>query len=244
MNDEPGPAHSPTLPCHQPKVVATGQSCGRGEHALRRRGACGPCCGEQRESPVLHGCACAAGTRGSATGGGCSAGKYACSRWISRYWLAKSLSPPTLGVPDTTPGYRRTARRTHPTPRGRPYKATHPRSAGSIRVSVHRPAEGRSATRRTREMLASEHILWHSAALVSVRALGWPDGSGSPTAPRKLCRTSGGFRCGSSYLRAQLWTTLWMLPVVGARPSSPEVGGSGWVGGLDMTEGRRGEGSS
>src|SRR3954468_10397383 len=33
MNDEPGPAHSPALPGHQPEIVATGQSCGRGEHA-------------------------------------------------------------------------------------------------------------------------------------------------------------------------------------------------------------------
>ena len=33
MNDEPGPACSPTLPGHQPKVIATGQSCRRGEHA-------------------------------------------------------------------------------------------------------------------------------------------------------------------------------------------------------------------
>src|SRR6185503_3399698 len=29
-------------------------------------------------------------------------------------------------------------------------------------------------------MFAYHHVLWHSPTLVSVRALGWPDGSGSP----------------------------------------------------------------
>ena len=131
-----------------------------------------------------------------------------------------------------------------PTPRGRPYKATHPRSASSIRVSVHRQARaGRRHAAHARCLLANTSCGIARRLLACVLLVGQM-GVGALTAPRELCRTSGGFRCGSSYLRAQLWTTLWMLPVVGARPSSPVVGGSGWVGGLDMTEGRRGEGSS
>jgi hypothetical protein len=102
-----------------------------GSTQVRRKGACGPWHGEQRGSPVRRGYACAAGTRGSAPGGGCSAGKYACSRWISRYWLAKFSSPtarsthphltgdlirlrtPDQRVPPGCPGPTRTAARRH-----------------------------------------------------------------------------------------------------------------------------------
>jgi hypothetical protein len=135
-----------------------------------------------------------------------------------------SLVPVDARSPGTTPSLPTDGAQNSPTPRGRPYKATHPRQAGPTRVPVvtcrcplaARPRPARRHAAHS-QMLASEHILWHSAALVSVRALGWPDGSGSPAAPRKLCRASGGFRCGSPYLRAQLWTTLWMLPVSSGR---------------------------
>ena len=45
---------------------------------IRRRACRAPCCDAQRGSRARHGCACAAGSRAYAPGGGCSAGKCAC----------------------------------------------------------------------------------------------------------------------------------------------------------------------
>jgi hypothetical protein len=44
----------------------------------------GPCCGASQGWRDRHGCACAAGSRGSSRGGGCSAGRCACSLGGSR----------------------------------------------------------------------------------------------------------------------------------------------------------------
>jgi hypothetical protein len=85
---------------------------------LRRRGLCDPCADEPRGSPGRHGCACAGGTRGYAPGGGCSAGKYACSR-LDLPMLARQvqLSPSRPdGAQDS------------PTTDGRPSQSTAPRS--------------------------------------------------------------------------------------------------------------------
>ena len=184
MNDEPGPAHSPTLPGHQPKIVATGQSCGRGEHASQA---------DRRLRPLPR--------RAARIARPARVRMRSRNPWVRDRrrlfgWKVRLLTVdlPVLARQVICPRRRPASRpqrpvlpsdgaQNSPTPRGRPYEATHPRPAGSIRVPVRPPddpPDGRSATRRTREMLASEHILWHSAALVSVRALGWPDGSGSP----------------------------------------------------------------
>ena len=53
----------------------------RGDQADSSRGPCGD---ERRGWRDRRGCACAAGSRGSSRGDGCSAGKYACSRVGSR----------------------------------------------------------------------------------------------------------------------------------------------------------------
>jgi hypothetical protein len=83
----PGPA--PTANCRG-EVSATPQSLRRGQHDYlgfrpdRRRlkpTACrDPWRGEWRGWRGRHGCACAAGNRGSSRAGGCSAGRCACSR--------------------------------------------------------------------------------------------------------------------------------------------------------------------
>ena len=55
------------------------QACLRGQH-VRRRASRDPCADGRRGSPGPHGSASAAGTRGSWTDAGCSAGTCACSR--------------------------------------------------------------------------------------------------------------------------------------------------------------------
>ena len=57
---------------------------------LRPTARCGPCVGGPRRWRGRRGCACAAGSRASWRGGGCSAGKYACSRSDSIGSLAGS----------------------------------------------------------------------------------------------------------------------------------------------------------
>ena len=162
-----------------------------GSKRLRQTVLCDPCDDVPRGSPGRHGCASADGTRGSAHDGGCWAGKYACSR-LDLPVLARQVrlvpgpmaaSRPSFGVTG-----ERHAKLTHTG--GRPYRDYAPPDRPDKLGATCRPP---NATRRHAghgEMLAHGRILWHGPALVSVRALGWPDGSGSPTAPREICRPS------------------------------------------------------
>jgi hypothetical protein len=244
MNDEPGPAHSPTLPGHQPKIVATGQSCGRGEHASQA---------DRRLRPLPR--------RAARIARPARVRMRSRNPWVRDRrrlfgWKVRLL---TVGLPIMArqvivpadvrrPGHN--ARITD----GRRAELT-PHLAGDLirlrtpdqRLQSGCPSTASGTAQRHAghgQMLATGRILWHSAALVSVRALGWPDGSGSPAAPRKLCRTFRGFRCGPSYLRAQLWTNLWMLPVGRVATEARRAGECPGGRRVDMTEGRRGEGSS
>jgi hypothetical protein len=165
MHDEPGPAHSPTLPGHQPKIVATGQSSGRGEHASQA---------DRRLRPLTR--------RAARIARPARVRMRSRNPWVRDRrrlfgWKVRLLTVdlPILARQSLVPDGAQHS----PTPRGRPYKAT-ARSIGEFHPGAPSPPDRTSATRRNGEMLASEHILWHSAALVSVRALGWPDGSGSP----------------------------------------------------------------
>lgn len=56
----------------------------RAQRVIRRRARRGPCGDGRPGWRGRRGCACAAGSRGSSRDGGCSAGKYACSRVGSR----------------------------------------------------------------------------------------------------------------------------------------------------------------
>lgn len=67
------------------RSVPTGEeTTHRALRAVRRTAPRGPCGGGRRGSHGRPACACAAGSRGSSRGDGCSAGKYACSRVGSR----------------------------------------------------------------------------------------------------------------------------------------------------------------
>jgi hypothetical protein len=143
------------------------------------------------------------------------------------------------------PVYRRTARRTHPTPRGRPYKATHPRSGGSIRVPVTSARLPVGDTPRTLGCLLANTSCGIARRLLACVLLVGQMGVGA------LLRRASyvGPSAGVPLRFAVPSCTVVDNPVdasrfVGARPSPRGVGGSGWVGGLDMTNGRRGEGSS
>jgi hypothetical protein len=70
---------APTGPDDRGELRTPAQACLRGQH-LRRRASRDPCAGDRRGSPGPRGCASAAGSRGSWTAGGCSAGTCACSR--------------------------------------------------------------------------------------------------------------------------------------------------------------------
>jgi len=108
-----------------------------GSKRLRRTVLCDPCDDVPRGSPDLHGCACAGGTRGSAHGGGCWAGKYACSR-SDLPVLARQvrLVPGPWRRPGQSFGFTggRHAKLTHTG--GRPYETTHPRIARPNRVPL------------------------------------------------------------------------------------------------------------
>ena len=73
------PTGAPTGPDDRGELRTPAQACLRGQH-LRRRASRDPCAGDRRGSPGPRGCASAAGSRGSWTAGGCSAGTCACSR--------------------------------------------------------------------------------------------------------------------------------------------------------------------
>ena len=81
-----------------PHAVAGGKHRCSGSPAtrplVRQTAACGPWTGGQRECRDQRGCACAAGTRASWPGAGCSAGTSACSLvslskgwWVANAWL-------------------------------------------------------------------------------------------------------------------------------------------------------------
>lgn len=80
VDHQSGPTCTSAAPRHQAEILAAGQPGCRGEHggAVRRSGAHGPGDGARPRWPGRPGCACAAGTRASWNGGGCSAGKCAC----------------------------------------------------------------------------------------------------------------------------------------------------------------------
>lgn len=178
MHDEPGTPNTAALPGHEPKVVATGQSTGRGEQALRLRCSCGPCADEPRGSPCRHGCACADGTRGSAHGGGCSAGKYACSR----------LNLPNTGSSKyVCPRRGLTARRTHPQLTGDLHRVRHPVWSACIRVYCLQVCE---TTRRHAKYVGclptTTSCGMRHGLLACVSQFGQREWE--PTAPRKIRR--------------------------------------------------------
>ena len=79
---EPGPA-----PHDRPVVVRPDDAVGLGEHRERgatRRARCGPCGDARPGWRGRRGCACGGGSRAPWRGGGCSAGRYASSWFVSR----------------------------------------------------------------------------------------------------------------------------------------------------------------
>ena len=66
---------------------------------LRPTASRGPCGGARRGSSGRRGCACAGGSRGSWTVGGCSAGRCACSRHYSVTWVGPGPVVLACGVP-------------------------------------------------------------------------------------------------------------------------------------------------
>lgn len=243
MYDEPGTPSTAAPPGHEPKVVAAGQSGGRGEHAaqadrllrpLRRRAARIALPARvrmRRRNPWVR------------------------ARRRLLGWKVRLLTvgSPDTGSPSTTvPGRRSASRPTgtqnSPTPGGRPYETTHPRLAPSIRVPLVDPRGPLGDTPRTVICLPRAMSCGMAARLLACVLLVGQMGVGARCAG-KLCRTYGGFRCGSSYLRAQLWTTLWMLPGFGPRPMAHATAAScsgcrRTTRGREMTQGQRGEGSS
>ena len=73
------PPGAPAGPDDRGELRTPAQACLRGQH-VRRRASRDPCADDRRGSPGPRGCASAAGSRGSWTDGGCSAGTCACSR--------------------------------------------------------------------------------------------------------------------------------------------------------------------
>jgi hypothetical protein len=73
------PPGAPAGPDDRGELRTPAQACLRGQH-VRRRASRDPCADDRRGSPGPRGCASAAGSRGSWTVGGCSAGTCACSR--------------------------------------------------------------------------------------------------------------------------------------------------------------------
>ena len=73
------PPGAPAGPDDRGELRTPAQACLRGQH-VRRRASRDPCADDRRGSPGPRGSASAAGSRGSSTDGGCSAGTCACSR--------------------------------------------------------------------------------------------------------------------------------------------------------------------
>ena len=74
-----GAPGAPPGPDDRGELRTPAQACLRGQH-VRRRASRDPCADDRRGSPGPRGSASAAGSRGSWTDGGCSAGTCACSR--------------------------------------------------------------------------------------------------------------------------------------------------------------------
>jgi hypothetical protein len=127
-------------------------------------------------------------------------------------WKVRLL---TTGSPDT-------ARQSYCPRRGLTARRTHPQLTGDLHRVRHAL---RRACMRVERMQVWE-TFWRHAKYV--RCLPTPascgmrhgllacvllvgQGSGSPLRRGDYGGASNGFRCGPSYLRAQLWTTLWML---------------------------------
>lgn len=145
---------------------------------------------------------------------------------------------------------RRRAHETRPHSWG-PYEVTHPAGGDQIRVHPGRAGKIKVSLRDTGErhavhvrMFAMRHVLWHSPTLVSVRALGWRDGSGSPCCATEVglnlrrfpvvrrtfvhsCGQPCGCRVGSRAVCADTWR--------------PDMDGSPkWVDGVRSRMGARG----
>ena len=108
--------------------------------AVRPRARRGPCGGGRRGWRGRRGCACAAGTRGSSPGGGCWAGRCACSRAGSKTAVGGGIPEPdgpgTVTRVQARPaaGVRRTD--------SRPANGTERRPAGSNGASRAWPSSG------------------------------------------------------------------------------------------------------
>ncbi len=222
MNDEPGPAHSPALPGHQPKVVATGQSSGRGEQASQA---------DRRLRPLLR--------RAARIARPARVRMRSRNPWVRDRrrlfgWKVRLLtvdlpgngsprfsSPPTSGVPATSPGSPSDGAQNSPTPRGRPYKVTHPCSPGLIRVPFagsraplgDTPRTVRCLLRNTscgiaRRLLACVLLVGRMGVGALLRRAGYVEPSVGSAAARRTFVHSCGQPCGC-------------FPCVGARPSSP-----------------------
>lgn len=72
--------------------------CAAGNTELRQRARNGPCGDGLRGLRDPHGCACAAGSRGSSHGAGCSAGRSACSRGTPKHVGGSASSIDTLNA--------------------------------------------------------------------------------------------------------------------------------------------------
>lgn len=143
-----------------------------------------------------------------------------------------------------------------------PYEVTHPADGVQIRVHPGRATKINVSLRDTAErhavhvrMFAIGHVLWHSPTLVSVRALGWRDGSGSPccATDRRLnlrrfpvvhrtfvhsCGQPCGCRVGNRTVRADTGGPTWTdSPKWVDRGSLPH-------GGTGTTQAIRGDGSN
>jgi hypothetical protein len=171
---------------------------------IRRTASRGPCDGGTRGWPGRRGYASGAGTHGSGTGGGCSAGRCACpcSRlcfsWVSGLsdshgWRSSGVSCGSHGglwclLPScgsATWGDENMGTRRAPAASGRPSEGTQP-SGGHLNRPPRPPTAtiaapcGRAPTSIEwrhavpREMLATNDILWLGATLVSVPLLGSP----------------------------------------------------------------------
>ena len=82
---------------------------------VRPTGPCGPCGGGLRGLTGPPACASAGGSRALCAGGGCSAGRYACSRAVSVSEVVRSqgrglsrLAPPTRGISSVDMRHRST----------------------------------------------------------------------------------------------------------------------------------------
>ncbi len=168
VQHEPRTARTTATPGHRAEVRAAGQPRGRGEHGggwIRPTACCGPGGGGQRRSRDRRGCACAGGSRASWRGGGCSAGRCACSRVCLPVWLdwLESPRPPAGAWPPVAAARSlcTTGTRNPPAASGRPYEGT------------HRPARHQTGVRRAGRRLVA-------AGLRCYGADPWPTGGREP----------------------------------------------------------------